>query len=134
MPAAVTTLRCPRVASEQDAGVPGFELPQGLLACPADGDDEVDSVPREWIAELPALSSPAGMHDGPRTWVAHSRKEIMASHAVRPRGDSGGFWVKNKGSKPDRRSSLLVMVAALAAVAMLAGRAARTRHRGKRSS
>src|SRR5712691_3629946 len=31
------------------------------------------------------------MHDGPRTWVAHSGNTIMASHIVRPRTDSGGI-------------------------------------------
>jgi hypothetical protein len=56
----------------------------------------------------------------------------MASLAVRLR-DSGGFWVKSKGSKPVRWSGMLVVVAAVAAFAMSAGRAVRTKRRGRRA-
>ncbi len=45
----------------------------------------------------------------------------------------GGILVKSKGSKPARWSGILVMAAALAALALSAGRVARIRRSGKRS-
>lgn len=47
--------------------------------------------------------------------------------------DSGGFWVKSKGSKPARKSGMLVVVAALAALAVSAVGVKRLKRREGRS-
>jgi hypothetical protein len=73
------------------------------------------------------------MHDAAAQWVTHFPEQIMACLTARPRQNSGGFWMKSKGSKPARWSGILVIVAALAALALSAGRVARIRRSGKRS-